>query len=461
MADRVGSFTGASEQNGLRARIWRRSAADVAVDVIAGAFALLPLWWVLGLEQVIWAAAAVVAAVVLASSRRRMRIPVPVWVLAAALVPIVASLATIESPDRLVTYLRSVVGYLTFGAIALIASNVADRPSRTHRLVVGLGIGMACDVALGGLAALGILRPTFAGPVMDAVLPAGLTATDLGQRFVTRSLGTESWFSLYGTYFRVNGLFLFATMHAAALAVTLPFLAYLARRAAGLARVLWIAAVGLALANLALTTGRSAILATMLGFALFLLRRSRSKLLVAIATTAIGLGAITLWAVVPGGAVADPVREVLAARGSSTSDRLRIYDATLREIARQPWIGFGTERDREDLPYPVGSHSFVLGLAYRHGVIALLLALLAGYGIWRSARRQAKMGMSRSFARYLEWSLMAILVVSLTDVTELDATTFALTAVVAGFALARAPLEPLDRGGTTMGPSALPDRDIP
>lgn len=458
MADRTATSSGSPARARLRGGARRRSAKDVAVDLIAGAFALLPLWWAIGVEQLVWAPVGIAATIVVLASRRRIRMPAPLLMLAIALVPIVASSAMIESTERIVTYARSVVGYVTFGAIAFAVANAADRRSRSDRLAIGIGIAIACDTSLGILAAVGVMRPTFSGPVMEALLPAGLAATDLGERFVVRSLGTPAWFSLFGEYFRLSGLFLFATMHAAALAIAFPFLVYLSRRAKGFERLAWTAILGVTLVNLALTTGRSAIAATLVGLAVFAARRLRSNLATAILLTTAALGGVATWAALPPDVASGAVERVLAARGSSTSDRLRIYDATLGELSRQPWIGFGTERDREDLPYPVGSHSFVLGFAYRHGVFALLLAIAAGISIWRSASRRANEGAAGGLGAFVEWSVIAVLLISLTDVLELDATTFALAAVVAGFALARPARDHGASVATPVGPEEVSTR---
>lgn len=425
------------------------------VDDVALAFALLPVWWALGLEQLVWLPVSVWAALKTVMSRDRIRVPMPLVLLLAAGLPVLASVGGIEEPTRFVTYGRSLWSYASFVAIAFVIANGVRSRGDGIRLLRGLAIGIGVNGLLGLLAITGVLRPSFLAPVADLILPDALATTDLGRRFVERSLGGPGWFAPIGSYFRVSGLFLFSTMHAAALASSVPLIALAVRvEPVRTLRYAWLVALGLSVVNLGFTTGRTAIVALAFGFAVFLMhtltaRRTWIPRLVGIAVVAVTVSVASVVAITqPLDAVG---ASILEARGSSTSDRLRIYRVTVAEVLERPLTGWGTERDRPGLPYPAGSHSTYLGVLYKHGAIALLLLIGAGVAAWSSARRlEAEPRDHRRWGRYVRWSLATMALVAMTDVLDLDATTFAVAAIVFGLALVRMrPEEPGTVGSRT------------
>lgn len=397
-------------------------ATSPLTDICLG-LALLPLWWVLGLEQFVWILIATLAAAKLVVSRRRIAVPWSLVLLGFGTGCAVLSGLAVTEQFRYFTLARAVMSYLTWVLLVLVGANCVRTRRDVAALLGATGLAIASDTVLGAAAVSGLFRPEYS-TFFGKLLPSALTATDLGSRFLAHSLGDLSWLQGIGSYFRVTGLFLYATMHSAALAITAPLLLHLALHGRPLRRWLWWAAIGLTVVNLGFASGRTAIAALLSTGAIWALTLSRSVFTRAALVVVALVGAIAFASLVdvPGFTTA-----LLEARGSSTSNRLEIYAATATAILERPLLGHGTELDVEGLPYPAGSHSFYLGIAFKHGVPALLFFVVALVASWRNVG-------NGPLGDAVRWSLALVAIVGLTDVLDLDATTFFLAGVVLAIA---------------------------
>lgn len=164
------------------------------------------------------------------------------------------------------------------------------------------------------------------------------------------------------------------------LVLTLPVAAYLAWRSRRTVSrlVLWALVLVLGV-NLVFTTGRVAFAALGVAALYWLLidKRGLSRLLRTLAV-------IVAVALMAGVALYEPVtidlveriQEVVFARGTgSPESRMTMHRTTLTGFLERPIFGWGTERSiagvSDSFIYPAGSHSYYLGVMYRHGIVGL------------------------------------------------------------------------------------------
>lgn len=384
-------------------------------------FVSLPLWWALGVEQFIWLPVLLWSAVK-AIRRGRVRVPPALKLYAVLLFADIASSLFIVENYRYVSFIRTFAVFASGFLLIFVVVNDVRTSREVRRLLVGLVWMMAFAGLLGAVAVLGIYRPHFHS-LIGTVLPHGIQSTGLGQRIVVRTAGGDGWFRAVGHFYRINSMFLFATLYASALAMSIPVVLGLASQSRRVVRWALIVISVLLIYNLVFTTGRSATLSLVLSGAVLVLvvlrsaHRGRLWLVVAICAAVLVLVGI----------IADPIgghvlRLVVSGRGSSTHDRLFIYQKTVAGFLERPVLGWGTVRDIPGFPYPAGSHSQYLGILYRQGAVGLALWLLLCYSVVKRAWLGVRL--KRPFAVFLAWGLVAALLNSVTEVLDLDAVTF-------------------------------------
>jgi hypothetical protein len=404
--------------------------------------ALLPLWWALGVDQLIWLAAApYVALRLLIGQRGRVRLPMPLRWLALFIGVQFVSLFFIAEAERYITFVRTTGAYIAAWCVALVIVNTVDT-ARKVRLVIGVLVGTLIVVALLGLLGIvGVWRPQFTAPIA-LLIPDSLENTDYGANLVVRKLGGESWFTLLGSYYRLAGTFFYPTTYAAALLMIIPLalLSFWTARSL-LSWGLLGAALLLFAVNLLYTTGRLAMVGVVAGGAYFVLFASRWRTLsrmTAVALLALVIGALLVWMWQEGelpGAIIEPLDELVFARGAgSVNDRGNIYAETLTSALERPLFGWGTERDLPTLgDFPAGSHSYYLGVLYKYGGVGLLIFACMGASIWHSTRpprTRSATGDARSLVRLLwygRWLLIGLVVNAVTEIFDLDTSVLMLT----------------------------------
>jgi O-antigen ligase len=399
---------------------------------------LLPVWWLLGMEQFIWVVGFGWAAVKSAYRRGGCLVWLSPqrWFLAFLFVYLISGLFIVES-FRYITFVRNFSAYLAAFFLLLVIVNEV-RSWREIKVV-----GQAALIAVGASALLGLFgmlhiwRPSFTSAI-GQVMPAWIADTDYGARIAARSIGQWGWFLGLGRYFRLSGFFLFATSYASALVFVFPFFVFCWRRQRGLKR-LWIVFFLILLGmNLLFTTARVSFVALLGGLTYFLFYASvRRRLWRGTAVFAILLliGGILLTVLAEswhgdGATVIEQAQQsvdtFLRARGGgSFDDRFRVYEHTLRGVGQRPLFGWGTERDFANFPYPAGSHNEYLAILYRQGGIGFLVFLGMLWSAWRHTHPvPSDDGNKERFLRYGRWFFVIVLINGLGTVPIVDATVY-------------------------------------
>lgn len=429
-------------------------STDTATD-LALALVLLPLWWVLGIEQFVWAPLALLILAKRWIRGGRLEVERPVFYLggAFALSYVISGFFIVEK-IRYLTFLLNGATYLAAGIFLLLAADCARREQERLRVLWGIG-GVALIAALIGFLPYLGLPLEFSSPVRF-LIPEALQETFLVQLMIMRDLGGPTWLYECEVY-RVRSIFFYTTTYAAALAIAIPIQVYLAAISRRWTRGLWAVAAILSLLNMTLTTTRAALLAFLgasgLIALLFLIRKLRSRVAPALVVIVlisgicgylIVLSPQTMQTLVrsAGGcevatettptettptetAPTETAQSIVAARGGSAQDRAAIYLNSIESWLQRPVFGWGTQRDVPGVYYPLGSHSMYLGTLYQRGAIglAVLLAMI-GYVLWRLLRGIRASGDWRSglFLRFASVSLIAVTVAGLTEIFDVDVT---------------------------------------
>lgn len=456
------------------------TATDLAL-----AFALLPLWWALGVDQVVWLPLGLLILLKRWLVERRLRIGRVALVLllafaASYLLSGWSNAGVLDYFDKgydkytyalgvVISYARNAVTYAAAGIFLLLAADCARREGERLRVLYGLGFMAFLAVVVGALPYLG-LPVRFEAPVRS-LLPDWLFDLSVFARMVERALATDT--CLFDrTIPRSRSVFSYSTLYATSLAMIAPLQAYLARASRGGWRYFWLSAAALSLLGMALTTSRTAAAALVLAagaiaapWALYLFwtRREKRAPLVVAALAVLCAGAISL-AVLPGalgalvrnvgsegceptrGAIAQEqqgredqkttlgasqeerrgiVSSLLKARTGSLLSRLNVYEVTIEKWRKRPVLGWATQRNDDRLFLPLGSHSMYLGTLYQRGVVGLAALLaLVGFAALRLVRafRRSNDTSFRLFLGCAAVSFLAAGLAGVLDIFDIDAT---------------------------------------
>lgn len=444
------------------------SSTDLAL-----AFALLPLWWALGLNQLVWAPLALFVYLKRTTVEKRLDHvkPATLVVLGAFVASYLATAVVLWAnyPGFLGTssmFYYTGLHYVAAALFLVLAADCAASSERERlRVVAGIGAMGLGACAAGALPYLG-LQPSYEAPVRF-LLPESINSSLSGGLAihgwsVERSLGATTCFFGFEV-FRPRSLFTYATLYAAAMGMVAPLQLYLAYRASHVSpRLLWGTGAALSATMVLLTMSRTVSAALVVAgllvalgwaaWAFFARRVDRFRLLLGL-LGALCAGAALLttgpWAA---GALVSAAglekceqgkeataRESLLAgdrtaaslirtgvvevRGGSLKDRVEVYRATLEKWPERRWFGFGTTRNSPDVRYPLGSHNMYLGTLFQRGAVGLaaLLALMV-YAYYRLVRGLSRPGGHRPFLLFAAVSMLAGSMAGLADIFDLDAT---------------------------------------
>jgi hypothetical protein len=383
---------------------------------------LLPVWWVLGMEQFVPPVLLTWSAVKLVWRRRAVRLNPVYLVYALFLVSVLLSAQSIESAFRLISFMRSFGVHLCGFLAVFIVVNEVDEQRQIDRLLGAVFFTVVISAVIAVVAFLGI-RPVFTS-LAGAVLPESLTSTGYGGLIAHRNLGRQAWlglgFDLH--YYRVSSLFLYPNMLAVAIAASFPVGIYLMRKLHGLAKCWYWLALAIMLAAMALTTSRMTVIAFLVAMAIVVVA-GRRPMRLALLTILLGLAVVALNVTTFG--PVNTVEQLSALRGSgSTESRLLVYRNTLEAIPERWLTGWGTERDLvvggKVYSIPLGSHSHYLGVLFKHGSLGFILLLALLRSIWIESSPRRANASSRGLRSIGRASLVVMLVVGLTTSWELD-----------------------------------------
>lgn len=388
-------------------------------------FLLTPLWWVLGIEQIIWPIILSYSCIKILLVRKRIRVSSPLILLLLFIGSSLISGFFIIEPLRIITFMRNLSGYLSALFLFIVITNSIQTWRKLTSLIHVTVISMACISVIGLLAILNIYRGEFPS-LVGTLIPGSLAQTDYARRIISRSVGNIDWFSFFGQYFRVSSTFLFATLYASALSITIPLTTLMIHYSRGIRKLIYIGILLSLVTNLLFTTGRSAIFALAIGGVYWAFDNRAIPKIAKLSGFALSMIIILVLALSPpASGYQGSLGHLLTARGSSSRDRLFIYSQTLAGMVERPLFGWGTERDIPDFPFPAGSHSYFLGAVYKYGIIGAFIFIALWVSVWKSTYRRSDLK-HLPFMSYMRWIILTAGLNSMTDVLDLDLVTLML-----------------------------------
>ena len=376
---------------------------------------LAPLWWALGLNQVIWIPTVVALAAFWIREPRRVIRATPLWMFAVFLGWALLSAVSITEPYRFVSFIKQ---YSTYGCGWLAAWLVLQTHTFEEEVFeTALCLGRVSLIS-SVFACVGILGydVSFRAPasfMLPVDLPSGLT----------NAIFDKSWIQHEASYFRSGwprprGLNVygnhFASMALMGLALTLGMLRSARVRICRVGAAVVVQAV-----VLVYSLSRGAWLGGLAAYLVLLILRPGLKVRAALLAWA-GLVTIAFYWI----GASEVLESRLFLKTHSNEGRVELYSKTVQRLLESPIsvvLGRGTQETIPGLTVPLGSHSMYLGVLFRHGVVGLGLFLLAMLGLvtrliacMRFRNNQARDSLSATIL----FCILAFLIQGL--VTELD-----------------------------------------
>ncbi len=434
------------------------------LTLLAWLVGLFPLWWLLGIDQIVWVPGlALCAACVVAQRESKLRWDalLKLWLLYLAVQ--LASAAFIVEPERYITFVRNLSTGVSAALLVFIFTNIQVQSSAVRRVLVALlfalaiGAALCIAIELAGLPYQALTWPEnqrlpYTGRLFDTalgrLLPKWIRETSYGSLVAGHGLAEVSFFAGI-TFARIKSFFMFSTLYSAALAVAIPIAFAFWAGAQKYIKFALLAIYATLFVNFALTTARISFVGFAAGGIVCLLFNVRlphvSRRVLLWGALALLMACASLLALAPK-QLQTQLQGFLVLRGpGSLNNRTAIYLATFAGVAERPLLGWGTERDVYNLPFPAGSHSGYFGALYQHGIPGLALFIMICWTLWRRLAHAKPRGdpFLVALAALSLWSLVAFLVNSLTDNFELDASTFMIAWLI--FCLGLATHEALSR----------------
>lgn len=352
---------------------------------------LWPVWWALGIEQLLfpffiaWETARLLI-------RRRGKFSIT-WPVIWAFLLAVWTIVPIVWVDReqLDIFLKDISTFFSMMFMLLVFWNTVRTKEDWHFVIQGIS-ALAVYIVIGGfLFILGIGRQPFSS-VLGQILPGALvgssaffTSISLRTFGGIESLGDLSAIRLTSISLRSSGLSLLTLL-------LFPFELWRMQYAKGRRRLFHGLLAASLFACLFLTLSRTAYIALICGFALWVIlnfEMLNSKnwplfvALVLVGTALILLGGYILLEDISGASQLF----ITDLRPGSWVVRLRIYTESLKLLPEHPIAGWGrsVRIEGSKTVYSAGTHSAPLAMLFQRGVVGLFFYLALWLSIWRTA----------------------------------------------------------------------------
>lgn len=348
---------------------------------------LFPLWWALGLSELIWPA---FGFLMIGSLLQSGSVALPrfglAWVI--FLLIVAASGFMLEQQQDVYSW---IIRFSQYVSVGLIVPYVLTHRNRTPASVV-FGSATALFVAsvVGGYLGLLLGDYSFRSP-FAYVLPGGFQANSFVRDVVNPSFADIERFLGRFEVTRPKAPFTYTNGWGAAMGLLFPFALHDAITGFGLSRrVARLALVASAVPiMLSLNQGLWISIAAGVGYAaLRAAGRGDSRVVLQL----LGVGLIATIAI-----TATPLSSTIQSdlqNPNATEDRFELYEATLTELPNSPIIGFGGPREvREGLP-PAGTHGQLWIVLFSHGAAgALAYFAFIGGMFWSTRRYRTNVGL--------------------------------------------------------------------
>ncbi|MFT7648112.1 MAG: hypothetical protein ACI8Y4_002862 [Candidatus Poriferisodalaceae bacterium] len=323
-----------------------------------------PLWWALGLGELIFPIAGFAMAISLARTGPVL-VPRQFGLYALFVVAVAASGLMLDRPSAALGWLTRLGQYAGVGMILpyVLTNRAYITPERLLRALTWLWIASVT----GGVVALIVGPLSFPTP-LSFILPSGIAENPFVREQVHPSFADVDGF-LGFTSIRPKAPFTYTNGWGAALGLLFPVAVYASVRNIGVPRPLVAASLFLGAAPIVMSLNRGLWLSIIAGIAygsLLVARRYGSRHI------AVMLIAATVAAAIIS---VSPLGSLVTQRidtGHSDEDRAELYVEVIDELKNSPFLGFGGPRQSEHGP-PLGTHGQLWIVLFSNGLIGAAL----------------------------------------------------------------------------------------
>lgn len=329
---------------------------------------LLPVWWCLGVDQIVYSVLGywVLLKWHLASNRSENNI---VFIFALILLGFfLISFLGINEPIRYVTFLRNWIVLSGCVFLGFVIFQCYRNPSEIVGAIKGL-VGIEIMIVVAAMMAVIGVNIDFDSPA-SLLMPDSLQSKFL-ENMVHKTFARSEAGRIYSEDFvRPVGLMMYPNYLAGIIVALMPFKLFLFRHVSSYQKAVFLASLPLDIIVLLSTLSRSAWLSACVGvITVLILGKIRIRTFVKAF-----LALLMLATVIAGLGGADVIEKRFTEKAHSNTGRMLIYTLTISHVMDDPaafLFGHGTQMDSLDIKQPMGSHSTYLSLLFRHGVLAL------------------------------------------------------------------------------------------
>jgi len=358
----------AVEPGVLDLKAWRVRTAKLPVWPLFLMFALMPLWWVLGVWYFAWPFFGLVLFALL-TTRGDVRLPAGTWLWLIFLSIAAISATRLERVTSMIVFGLRLSHVVTALLVGVYVYNLARDRIPWARIAHPLALFWLAMVALGWL---GVLAPKFSMPSpFELALPQSVRA----ERYildVAHLDATEFNPLSKNPIYRPAAPYPYTNNWGTAYSFLVPFvLAYLMGVRRGAMRIVLMVSLPLSLVPAFLTLNRGMFIGLGAGVLYLLGRemaRGRVRLLLPITLILFAGWVVTLFI---------PVVDMITHRTSTTdtnTDRFDLYVQTWAAVLQSPLLGFGQPNtvDTTSAAEPLGTQGMIWQLLYSHGIPATI-----------------------------------------------------------------------------------------
>ena len=402
----------------LRFSIWPFTAP--LTDLILS-LSLVPIFWILGLEQIIPYAIIFLAGIKIIFFRKSFRLPLPGKIVVLFLLWQLISFLSIDISTNRIVFLKNWLTYLAGLTVFIIIINEVKTKRDLSRVLNGVFWLMIAATIIGVLFMGGLIPGRFES-LAGRLLPDFLKqSTFVQENVIQREIGIENAYIGSFQFRRVTSVFLFAGTASLAYLIAIPLLGYTWNSSSRFSfKALWLLFILPFFLLVFLATGtRTAILllpASSLAILIIHWLRRLPRFTSTVVLIVLIIVAVIIL-ILTGALLKDFLNLLfIEVRAGSFTGRMEVYQATFDSLRGKFLTGWGAPRKIETvLLAPAGTHGEYIFVLYSYGLIGLLLYLAFLSSIWVNLIRNITRSRPKEKREYYFFYLfVAVIVLSLT-----------------------------------------------
>lgn len=378
----------------------------------------LPVWWLLGVEQLIIFSFGILSFFYFLSEKK-LDVKQHESLLLLFLASTFLSIFFVYEPSRLLEIFRSTIAFITliFGSW-FIGQLIAEKGEKNVLKYIYI-LFLWCIFS--ALISFFLTNFTWIAPI-EKIIPGALKEFHLVRDLYYKRLG-DHYFSLFGPFWRPRGFFSYSTALAFSVALLIPVIHYYkkyTRSTAWISVTIWLGV----LVVIATTTRITliAVIIVYIFFSLFVYKNYRKYILYS--SPIIILSLFYIFETIN---LVDIFYVFMEIRGAGSANfRINLYYTALEYYSERPFFGWGAQVPHDDFYAALGSHSGYLNILFCYGIIGFLLFYTGILNCILHIKFSSKKGL------VLLGSWIVFFIVSFTEVFHLDfITVLVLTFIIA------------------------------